>query len=397
MALIHELPMPEYKTFVLMLTMLPKFNVKTLEQAFTTEHTNRNKICTPEASLCVSHKPLQPSRPAQPVHRQPHPNRSPSETWTPPEYQPQQFIPPQRQYPQQFIPQPQSGPQQQYPQQPVPPQSPQPSQPQQGTTYAAVNPPDPQHKGPQQAQLGQTPDANLAATIQANFATPTEFAGNASTSNSGSTPFISTDWNTDTGATAHMTPHCHWFKSYTPFRVPICLADESIIYSAIIGTVHFVPVVSGRRRKAIEFARVLHVPDLRNNMLSVFYLSKREGYIVTVDRNQVFFHQSGTIMFTVTIDNANTGLLDGHVLPPGEVASAASTCPMDATLWHCCFCHRNHADVQKVICEDLVTGLVIKKKTSPDPICEPCLAGVQSHAPIPQVATFRPTEQGELI
>jgi hypothetical protein len=26
----------------------------------------------------------------------------------------------------------------------------------------------------------------------------------------------SADWNTDTGTTCHMTPHCHWFTSYKP-------------------------------------------------------------------------------------------------------------------------------------------------------------------------------------
>ncbi|OAX31565.1 hypothetical protein K503DRAFT_703531 [Rhizopogon vinicolor AM-OR11-026] len=24
------------------------------------------------------------------------------------------------------------------------------------------------------------------------------------------------EWNTDTGATSHMTPHCHWLRNYVP-------------------------------------------------------------------------------------------------------------------------------------------------------------------------------------
>ena len=47
-----------------------------------------------------------------------------------------------------------------------------------------------------------------------------EFAGNASTSDytNPHSPLISdagADWNTDTGATCHMTPHRHWFNSPT--------------------------------------------------------------------------------------------------------------------------------------------------------------------------------------
>ena len=37
-----------------------------------------------------------------------------------------------------------------------------------------------------------------------------------------STP-AATNWNTNTGASAHMTPHCHWFCSYLPHSVPIRL------------------------------------------------------------------------------------------------------------------------------------------------------------------------------
>jgi len=51
-----------------------------------------------------------------------------------------------------------------------------------------------------------------------------EFASNASLSDSPSEP-KSNDWNTDSGATAHMTPHKAWFKSYSPLQVPIGLAN----------------------------------------------------------------------------------------------------------------------------------------------------------------------------
>lgn len=59
-----------------------------------------------------------------------------------------------------------------------------------------------------------------------------EKAGNASLcSTSPSDPsfnlYLDTDqsWTADTGASAHMTPHRHWFQNYKPYRVPIELAD----------------------------------------------------------------------------------------------------------------------------------------------------------------------------
>ena len=60
-----------------------------------------------------------------------------------------------------------------------------------------------------------------------------ELAKNASL-HSSSPPSSSSDtnlcWNTDTGATSHMTPHHHWLQSYEPYCVPICLTTNEIVY-----------------------------------------------------------------------------------------------------------------------------------------------------------------------
>ncbi|KAF9548871.1 hypothetical protein CPC08DRAFT_615989, partial [Agrocybe pediades] len=50
-------------------------------------------------------------------------------------------------------------------------------------------------------------------------------------------------WNMDTGATSNMTPHRNWIRNYTPYRVPIRLADHRVIYSEGVGTVRFRPIV----------------------------------------------------------------------------------------------------------------------------------------------------------
>jgi hypothetical protein len=71
-----------------------------------------------------------------------------------------------------------------------------------------------------------------------------------------------------------MTPHRHWLRNYAPRRVPIKLADNNIVYSAGVGTVVFNPVINGKNVRAVEFTRVLHVPDIRNNLLSVLYLTR---------------------------------------------------------------------------------------------------------------------------
>ncbi|KDQ05522.1 hypothetical protein BOTBODRAFT_97468, partial [Botryobasidium botryosum FD-172 SS1] len=64
-----------------------------------------------------------------------------------------------------------------------------------------------------------------------------------------------------------------------------------------------------------------------------------------------------------------------------------STCKLDLALWHRRLAHLNVRDVQKMVNEQLATGIVIHSKGTPDPICEPCLAGKQHRGPIPKVAS----------
>ena len=61
------------------------------------------------------------------------------------------------------------------------------------------------------------------------------------------------DWNADTGATSHMTPHRHWLHNYVPKRVPIKLADNKTVYSAGEGIVYFNPIIDGKAARTFGF------------------------------------------------------------------------------------------------------------------------------------------------
>jgi hypothetical protein len=55
-----------------------------------------------------------------------------------------------------------------------------------------------------------------------------------------------------------------------------------VVYSAGIGSVVFQPVVNGKEARGIELLRVLHVPDLRSNLLSCLYLARHKGFNITI-------------------------------------------------------------------------------------------------------------------
>ncbi|THH03234.1 hypothetical protein EW145_g6416, partial [Phellinidium pouzarii] len=223
-------------------------------------------------------------------------------------------------------------------------------------------------KGKERANAAQQETSASAPTsVQS-----AEFAGNASTHDytNPHSPLLSdagSDWIVDTGATCHMTPHHHWFNTYTPNHTPIQLANNQIIYSVGLGSVRFQPVINGKPGRLLEFERVLHVPDLRNNLLSVLYLTRAKSYIVAIQHDQIFFKRNGALLFTAAINSNNAASINGQVVPMTQFSGMVSTCPLDLTLWHRRFAHLNHGDVKKLIQEDLVNRhwavMPLKKKS----------------------------------
>jgi hypothetical protein len=203
---------------------------------------------------------------------------------------------------------------------------------------------------------------------------------------------ISSDWIADTGATSHMSPHRHWFRDYTKFVIPIHLADGTVIQSAGVGTVHFQAVINGVKGMELAISRVLHVPALRSNLLSVLYLTRFKHFFVTISLGCISFRLDDVLLFTASVvgPSSNTAVLDGHVVPMQQFAGVASTCAMDATLWHRRLSHLNHADVKLLMDGNLVTGMKFQSSSKPDPICEPCISGKQ-HRHVNKVATSHAT------
>ena len=130
-----------------------------------------------------------------------------------------------------------------------------------------------------------------------------------------------------------MTPHQHWFRSYSPHVVPIRLANNTIIYSTGLGSVEFQPVINKAPVCPVVFHDVLHVPELGSNLLSLFHLTRVKGYKICIESIRVLFYHHNELHFTATITENNVGYLDGDVIvPPQHTAYWASTCPLDLEL-----------------------------------------------------------------
>ena len=152
-----------------------------------------------------------------------------------------------------------------------------------------------------------------------------------------------------------------------------------------MGNVVFEPIVNGKQVGAVEFSRVLHVPDLRSNLLSCLYLTCHKGITINISSHSMVFRQRRKTFFTAFIDFSNLVTLNGSTVA-SKAACAVSTLLANLSLWHRRFTHYNYADVKKMVEHKLVTELVLDSDNKPDPICEPCIAGKMSANPFPPSA-----------
>src|SRR6202012_4504336 len=162
----------------------------------------------------------------------------------------------------------------------------------------------------------------------------------------------------------------------------IRVADGTVVYSAGVGSVRFRPYLEGSAVQELEFHKVLHVAALRNNLLSVLYLTSKKGFSVLIEKDTMSFHFNGHLYFTAT-HRGGLAHLDGTTLrnpsySTPQALAALSLLPLTLELWHRRFSHINYTDLKHMIASKLVTGLKIDSSPSPDPVCEPCIAGKQT-------------------
>ena len=102
----------------------------------------------------------------------------------------------------------------------------------------------------------------------------------AFTTYSGTTP-MNNNWILDTGATHHMSPHESVFQTYTPVdkNHRVFIANGGALMVGGKGTIKI---------KGITLKNVLHVPDLKTNLLSLAQLVTDTGWRFILDSDSCF-------------------------------------------------------------------------------------------------------------
>jgi len=140
-----------------------------------------------------------------------------------------------------------------------------------------------------------------------------------------------TSWNTDSGATSHMTPHCEWIRNMVPCKIPVSLANNHIVWATGKGQVLFNPVIYGAQSESVLLDDVLYVPALQNNLFSILHVIKNSKVRVVIEGNNLEFSRGGKTILMATI-HSNMGLLDGSTL--SNVENAYISQHIDKNLLH---------------------------------------------------------------
>jgi hypothetical protein len=106
-------------------------------------------------------------------------------------------------------------------------------------------------------------------------------------------------WIADTGATSHMSPHCSWSTKLEPLAIPIWVTNDHVVYSEGVGSVVLEP--ADKSLRPVLLSRVLYVPALQNNLLSVLHLVANHRFLIEIEGKEMVFLQSSKHRFTAAI------------------------------------------------------------------------------------------------
>jgi hypothetical protein len=110
---------------------------------------------------------------------------------------------------------------------------------------------------------------------------------------------------------------------------------------------------------------------------------------VVIEGESLDFQKDGNSILTATI-HQNIGLLDGTTLDNQEHAYITQRVSKD--LLHQRLGHIGRKRINKLIKQELGTGIIVKPNTDIPDTCEHCIAGKQHRDPFPVLSEHRSTE-----
>ena len=189
---------------------------------------------------------------------------------------------------------------------------------------------------------------------------------------------LTNGWYVDSCATRQMTFQKNLLLDFVEFNKPsrIYLGDNRVISVTGEGKVK-IPCIDGANKIILTLEKVLSVPELTKNLLSVSSIAKNGG-VVKFDEQRCIVSREGK---NITIGNIVDGKL--YRVNTSEFANVANSSTPDLGVWHCRFGHLNHDYVKQLAKKQLVDGMKYSD-VSFDKEYEACALGKMHKLPFPK-------------
>jgi hypothetical protein len=184
-----------------------------------------------------------------------------------------------------------------------------------------------------------------------------------------------------------MSPCRSWFTKLEPLAIPIRVANNHVMYSEGMGSVVLEP--ADKSLRPVLLSRVLYVPALQNNLLSVLHLVANHCFRIEIEGKEMVFMQSGERRFTAAIRD-NTAWVNAST-PPALEAALRGEATLSRVLWHRRLCHIGADRLEQAIKGKVAAGLVVESNAPAPWHCEPCIRGKHHRNPFPKRASHRAT------
>lgn len=201
------------------------------------------------------------------------------------------------------------------------------------------------------------------------------------------------DWIIDSGATSHMSYDLEIFTTYRviPPGKTVKIGDGFSLDVTGVGSARINMKLKDGKSNLVTLPRVLHVPDISSNLLSVPVITKR-GHKVT-------FLEEECVMSTMTGHDIAYGEKRGtlyYVMGATDKVSQDERVHLtrddDQELWHRRLGHVNDQILHKMTDPEIASGVVYKRSES-SAFCESCVKGKavkHSLKPLGKIRSTRP-------
>lgn len=200
-------------------------------------------------------------------------------------------------------------------------------------------------------------------------------------------------WFVDSAATKHMTHEKETLLDYIEYKQPtnIYLGDNTVIHAKGEGTVKLSTTNSGRN-VTLELHKVLFVPDLTKNLMSVPAMALM-GAEIRFNQDTCVVLKDGKEFIIGNLINNKLYTVNTNEFAQVSTTSTAPTLED----WHCRLGHLNYNYVNQLLTKEMVDGMSYDADSKPNKECEACLRGKMKKEAFPKKSEHRATRPFELV